>query len=83
MTKERRKTWNGLLKLLLLLPVMDISPRPPGKTRNPYQIINRRKRQQDIFAQEKRDEIRLVSREGPDEMSAEHEEIPANQDEES
>lgn len=83
MTRGKRKTWKGLLKLLLLLlPVMDIPPRPPGKTRNPYQIINRRKREQGIFVWEKRGEIRLVTQEKPAETSAENEEVPDIQDEE-
>ncbi|MBC7227469.1 MAG: hypothetical protein H5T61_09560 [Thermoflexales bacterium] len=72
MAKRQHGMRSIFLKFLLLLPIMDIPPTPPGQTGNFYRrLIERRKRQRqrEGFASEVKleGEIQLVPREQPEE----------------
>jgi len=63
MTKKRCRL-NGILRFLLILPVMDIPPRPPGKTKNFRRTFLKR---ETYSAERPATEILLIQRQKPDE----------------
>lgn len=85
MAKRQSKNRGILLEFLLLLPILDIPPRPPGETGNIYEIwLKRRKRRQEGFASESKlqNGLRLVPQKQPDETSTGSEDDLGNYDEE-